>query len=82
MDDVQNTSSSMFAIQDVRLIGSDYSRTLLEWRRRLERGKDAVVERFGLPTFDHYMIYFDSAVRCFEGGYTDLLQLSLRVRSL
>lgn len=81
VEDVQHASKVAFVIQDIRLIGRDYSKTLAEWRRRLNENEDLVTRKFGRETYTHFETYFTAAKRCFDDGYTDLLQVSLRSRT-
>lgn len=78
ISDIQAAIIDKYEISAVRRIGLDYARTLSEWNKRLELNKDKVVERYGQELFDHYRTYFDAARRCFETGYVDLYQVSLR----
>lgn len=78
ISDIQAAIIDKYAISAVRRIGLDYARTLSEWNTRLELNKDKILERYGQVLFDHYRTYFDSAQRCFESGYVDLYQVSLR----
>ena len=78
ISDIQAAIIDKYEISAVRRIGLDYARTLSEWNKRLELNKDKVVERYGQELFDHYRTYFDAARRCFETGYIDLYQVSLR----
>jgi cyclopropane-fatty-acyl-phospholipid synthase len=78
ISDIQAAIIDKYEISAVRRIGLDYARTLIEWNKRLVLNKDKIVERYGEALFDHYRTYFDSAQRCFETGYVDLFQASLR----
>ena len=78
ISDIQAAIIDKYEISAVRRIGLDYARTLSEWNKGLELNKDRVVERYGQELFDHYRTYFDAARRCFETGYIDLYQVSLR----
>lgn len=78
ISDIQAAIIDKYEISAVRRIGLDYARTLSEWNKGLELNKDRVVERYGQELFDHYRTYFDAARRCFETGYVDLYQVSLR----
>jgi len=78
ISDIQAAIIDKYEISAVRRIGLDYARTLSEWNTRLELNKDKILEHYGQILFDHYQTYFDSAQRCFESGYVDLYQVSLR----
>ncbi len=78
ISDIQAAIIDKYEISAVRRIGLDYARTLSEWNIRLELNKDKILEHYGQILFDHYRTYFDSAQRCFESGYVDLYQVSLR----
>lgn len=78
ISDIQAATIDKYEISAVRRIGLDYARTLSEWNKRMVLNKDAIVARYGQDLFEHYRIYFDSAQRCFESGYIDLYQASLR----
>lgn len=78
ISDIQSAVVDKYEISAVSRIGMDYVRTLAEWKMRLIQNKDIVVERYGQSLFDHYTVYFDSASRCFETGYFDLYQVSLK----
>ena len=78
ISDIQAAVIDKYEISKVRRIGLDYARTLIEWNKRLELNQDKIIERYGQDLFDHYRTYFDSAQRCFETGYVDLYQVSLR----
>lgn len=78
ISDIQAAIIDKYEISAVGRIGFDYARTLTEWNKRLELNRNKVVERYGQALFDHYRTYFDAARRCFETGYVDLYQVSLR----
>lgn len=78
ISDIQAAIVDKYEISKVSRIGLDYARTLFEWNKRLELNKDKIVERYGQALFDHYRTYFDASQRCFESGYIDLYQASLR----
>jgi cyclopropane-fatty-acyl-phospholipid synthase len=78
ISDIQAAIIDKYEISAVRRIGLDYARTLIEWNNRLVLNEDKITERYGRTLFDHYRSYFDSAQRCFESGYVDLFQVSLR----
>lgn len=76
--DIQAAIIDKYEISAARRIGLDYARTLIEWNKRLVLNKDKIIDRYGPALFDHYRTYFDSAQRCFETGYVDLFQVSLK----
>lgn len=78
VSDIQAAIVDRYEISAMRRIGLDYARTLIEWNKRLILNQAIIVERYGQPLFDHYRTYFDAAQRCFESGYVDLLQVSLK----
>lgn len=78
ISDIQAAIVDKYEISAVRRIGLDYARTLSEWNKRLQLHERTIIERYGQALFDHYRTYFDSAQRCFETGYIDLYQVSLR----
>jgi cyclopropane-fatty-acyl-phospholipid synthase len=78
ISDIQAAIVDKYEISAVHRIGLDYARTLFEWNKRLEFNQNKIVERYGQELFDHYRTYFDAARRCFETGYVDLYQVSLR----
>jgi cyclopropane-fatty-acyl-phospholipid synthase len=78
ISDIQAAIIDKYEISAVSRIGLDYARTLNEWKQRLVLNKEIIIERFGQHLFDHYSIYFDAAQRCFESGYVDLYQVSLK----
>ena len=78
ISDIQAAIIDKYEISAVCRIGFDYARTLSEWNKRLELNRNKVIERYGKALFDHYRTYFDAARRCFETGYVDLYQVSLR----
>jgi cyclopropane-fatty-acyl-phospholipid synthase len=78
ISDIQAAIIDKYEISAVRRIGLDYARTLSEWNARLVLNQDKIVESYGQDLFDHYRTYFDSAKRCFETGYVDLYQVSLK----
>jgi cyclopropane-fatty-acyl-phospholipid synthase len=78
ISDIQAAIVDKYEISSVRRIGPDYARTLAEWHKRLDLHADKVVARYGQALLNHYRTYFDSAQRCFETGYVDLFQVSLK----
>lgn len=81
VDDVLEASSGIYEVMELRRIGKDYARTLLEWKARLMANRKKVVERYGEPLFHHYDRYFDAAERGFSSGLVDLLQVSFRKKN-
>lgn len=83
ISDIQAAILDKYEISAIRKIGLDYSRTLLEWDKKLESNKDLIILRYGKNIYDHYKIYFEAAKRCFDSKYIDLVQISLtRVQQL
>ncbi len=78
ISDIQAAIVDKYDIVKATTIGKDYVRTLQEWDARLELNKDVIVARYGRELFDHYKLYFSSAIDCFETGYWDVFQASLR----
>jgi cyclopropane-fatty-acyl-phospholipid synthase len=78
ISDIQAAIIDKYEISAVSRIGLDYARTLNEWKQRLVLNKEIIIGRYGQNLFDHYCIYFDAAQRCFESGYVDLYQVSLK----
>lgn len=78
ISDIQAAIVDKYEISEIRLIGQDYARTLAEWDKRLTANSEKIIDRYGESVFTHYRTYFDAARRCFETGYVDLLQVSLR----
>lgn len=78
VSDIQAALVDRYEIVELRLIGQDYARTLAEWNTRLIANKDIIISRYGEAVFNHYRTYFDAAMRTFESGFVDLLQVSLR----
>jgi cyclopropane-fatty-acyl-phospholipid synthase len=78
ISDIQASVIDKYEISAIRRIGLDYARTLSEWQKRLEQHKDNVILKYGQGLYDHYQVYFDASQRCFESGYIDLVQISLK----
>ncbi|HEY8085910.1 MAG TPA: cyclopropane-fatty-acyl-phospholipid synthase family protein [Methylophilaceae bacterium] len=78
VSDVQAAIVDKYEIASIKLIGQDYARTLTEWDKRLNAHREHIVQKYGQPLFDHYRTYFEAARSCFETGYVDLMQVSLR----
>ena len=78
ISDIQAAIVDKYEILAVNRIGLDYVRTLAEWKKRLVHNKAIVVSRYGQALFDHYITYFDGATHCFENGYWDVYQASLK----
>lgn len=81
VDDVLEASRGIYEVMELRRIGKDYARTLLEWKARLIMSRAKVIDRYGEWLFHHYERYFDSAERGFSSGLVDLLQVSLRKKA-
>jgi cyclopropane-fatty-acyl-phospholipid synthase len=75
--DIRVSLAGSYEVVDICRIGKDYARTLTCWRDRLQERRRLAIERFGAVVVDHYVRYFDSAIRSFESGVTDLVQASL-----
>ncbi len=78
VSDVQAAIIDKYEIACIKLIGLDYARTLAEWDKRLIAHREHITQKYGQALFDHYRTYFDAARHCFETGYVDLMQVSLR----
>ncbi len=78
ISDIQAAIVDKYEISAATRIGSHYVRTLIEWKKRLEINKNVCIERYGQALYDFYIGYFDAAGRCFESGYWDLYQVSLK----
>jgi cyclopropane-fatty-acyl-phospholipid synthase len=78
ISDIQASIIDKYEISAIRRIGLDYAQTLLEWKKNLEFYKHIICLNYGKALFDYYQVYFDSARRCFESEYIDLIQVSLR----
>lgn len=78
ISDIQAGVQDRYEIVESTTIGIDYVRTLQEWDAKLEANKEHIVEKYGQGLFDHYKIYFESAIICFENGYWDVYQASLQ----
>jgi cyclopropane-fatty-acyl-phospholipid synthase len=77
ISDIQAAIVDKYDIVKATTIGIDYVRTLQEWDSKLEQNKATIVARYGQDLFDHYKLYFSSAIDCFETGYWDVFQASL-----
>ncbi len=81
LPDIETLQEAMFKLYEpvtIKMIGLDYSRTLTEWKNRLNINEDKVMREYGKNLFNHYNHYFEAAIRSFENGYTSLLQMSLK----
>jgi cyclopropane-fatty-acyl-phospholipid synthase len=78
ISDIQAAIVDKYEIAALSRVGLDYVPTLTEWKRRLELNKDIIIERYGETLFEHYRTYFTGAISCFETGYLDVLQVSLK----
>ena len=78
ISDIQAAVVDKYEISAVSRIGLDYARTLTEWDRRLVLNENIIVKRYGQTLYDHYRTYFGASIRCFESGYIDLYQASLK----
>ena len=73
--DIEAAIAGRYEITQQRKIGSHYSRTLIEWQKRLRENEAEILKRFGNQLFEHYDRYFSMALRGFESGLLDLLQV-------
>lgn len=78
ISDIQAAVVDKYEISSVCRIGMDYVRTLTEWRNNLETEKLTVIANYGESVYEHHVRYLEAARRCFESGYTDLYQVSLK----
>jgi len=78
ISDIQAAIIDKYEISTATRIGHDYVRTLNAWKANLENANDMVSKRYGQAVYDHHIKYLDAARRCFETGYTDLFQVSLK----
>jgi len=78
ISDIQSAIVDRYEISAAKRIGHHYVRTLQVWKDNLEASKSIAIERFGQDVYDHHIKYLDAARRCFESGYTDLYQISLK----
>jgi cyclopropane-fatty-acyl-phospholipid synthase len=76
--DIESAISGKYEIVEQKNIGSHYSITLTEWKRRLNESKSIIIENYGSTIYEHYDRYFEMAKRGFDSGLLDLLQLSLK----
>ena len=78
ISDIQAAVIDKYEISAVSRIGLDYARTLSEWNSRLVLNQEVIVKQYDQALYDHYRTYFDACIRCFESGYIDLYQASLK----
>ncbi|EUJ10995.1 methyltransferase, cyclopropane fatty acid synthase [Methylophilaceae bacterium 11] len=78
ISDIQAGIIDKYQIVEATTIGLDYVPTLIEWDRRLQMHRDTIIAKYGAELYDHYRIYFASAIDCFESGYWDVYQASLK----
>lgn len=78
ISDIQAAIVDKYEIAELTRIGHDYVPTLTEWNNRLVHNKDMIVEKYGEALFNHYTKYFTGARSCFETGYFDVVQVSLK----
>lgn len=78
VSDIQAASLDLYEISSAKRIGQDYARTLEHWDERLLVHRETIVENYGVDVFEHYHTYFQSAIRGFQSGVVDLLQISLK----
>ncbi|WP_047534082.1 class I SAM-dependent methyltransferase [Methylotenera sp. N17] len=78
ISDLQEAVIDKYEISAVSRIGHDYVPTLQAWSEKMLQNKEALIAQYGQVLFDEYLAYFDGARRCFETGYFDLYQVSLK----
>lgn len=78
ISDIQAAIVDKYEISIATRIGMDYARTLNAWKSNLESASTIVSKKYGQDVYDHHISYLDAARRCFETGYTDLYQISLK----
>lgn len=78
INDIQASIVDQYEIAQAKKIGVDYARTLKEWNARLQNNKDKIIKTYSEDLFNHYQNYFEACERCFQSGYVDLFQVSLK----
>lgn len=78
ISDIQAAIVDKYEISKVSRIGLDYVQTLKEWDIKLQSNKDLIIARYSEELYELYHNYFNAASRCFETGYFDLYQVSLK----
>jgi len=78
INDLHAAMLGIYEPVELKTIGFDYARTVLEWKNRLILNKEKIIKLYGEKLWIHYNFYFDAARRSFENGYTNLVQMSLR----
>jgi cyclopropane-fatty-acyl-phospholipid synthase len=78
LSDIQAATLDLYEISAAKRIGPDYARTIEHWLERLLASRASMVADHGVDTFEHYRAYFESAIRSFQSGVVDLLQVSLK----
>ena len=79
INDIQASIVDQYEIAQAKKIGLDYARTLNEWNVRLKNNKEKIISKYSEALFAHYQEYFEACERCFESGYVDLFQVSLKI---
>jgi cyclopropane-fatty-acyl-phospholipid synthase len=78
ISDIQEAVNDKYEISAVSRIGHDYVPTLQAWSDKMLQNRAEIVAGYGQELFDEYLAYFEGAKRCFETGYFDLYQVSLK----
>lgn len=78
LSSLQSAATGIYEFEELLLRGPDMLRTIADWRSRLTAKQAVLLERFGPPTYDFFLSYFDAAIRRFASGHVDLLELTLR----
>lgn len=78
ISDIQAAIVDKYEISSVNRIGSNYVKTLAEWRKRFEQNKEIAIANYGEELFDLYSEYLAASQRCYESGFLDLYQASLK----
>lgn len=78
ISDIQEAVTDKYEISEVSRIGHDYVPTLQAWIDKMVLNKDELCSRYGEELYNQYIEYFEGAKRCFQTGYFDLYQVSLK----
>jgi len=78
ISDIQAAVVDKYEISEVKRIGPYYVKTLAEWRKRFEANKEKVIANYGQDLYDLYAEYLAASQRCYESGFLDLYQASLK----
>ena len=76
--DIQAAVLDLYEVSAAKRIGQDYARTIEHWDKRLLANRGSLVKNYGPEVVEHYRAYFHSAIRGFQSGVIDLLQVSLK----